>query len=82
MWQVVLESSADEPSMIVAGVTSSDEMCLVAENGSSDQRGALVTVEACQDAVAAGDARELFVSTESGQLKSAVGGLCAVLAGN
>ena len=78
---VVLESSSSEPTMIVSGVTSTDEMCLVAENGSADQRGSLVTVEACASAIASGDGRELFAMTESGQLKSA-SGLCAILAGN
>merc|ERR1719263_1568786 len=68
--------------MIVSGVTSADEMCMVAENGSADQRGALLTAEACDQAIGAGDGRELFMLTESGQLKSAVGGLCAILAGN
>merc|ERR1719181_824249 len=47
-----------------------------------DQRGALITAEECEAAIAAGDGRELFVMTEAGQLKSAVGGLCAILAGN
>merc|ERR1719272_434431 len=79
---VVLESASSEPMMIVSGVTSTDEMCLVAENGSADQRGALVTAEACESAIAAGDGRELFTLTESGQMKSAAGGLCAILAGN
>ena len=80
--EVVFESASSEPAMLVSGVTSGDEMCIVAENGGSDQRGALLTAEACEEAVAAGDGRELFVMTESGQLKSAVGGLCAILAGN
>ena len=59
---MVLESASSEPMMIVSGVTSTDEMCLVAENGSADQRGALVTAEACESAIAAGDGRELFTS--------------------
>ena len=80
--EVVFESSAGEAAMVVSGVTSKDEVCLVAENGSSDQRGALLTAEVCEEAISAGDGRELFVMTESGQLKSAVGGLCAILAGN
>lgn len=79
----MFESASSEPVMVASGVTSNDEMCLVAENGSADQRGALLTAEACEEAIAAGDGRELWVMTESGQLKSAVGGgLCAILAGN
>merc|ERR1719253_1559773 len=82
--QVVMESAAAAPTMLVAGVTAGEELCVVVENGSVDQRGALVTAEPCAEAIAAGDGREVFVMTEAGQLATggAGSGLCAILAGN
>ena len=45
--EVVFESAPAEPTMLVAGVTAGEELCVVVENGSADQRGALVTAESC-----------------------------------
>merc|ERR1719313_2736359 len=82
--QVVMESAAAAPTMLVAGVTAAEELCVAVENGSVGQRGALVTAEPCAEAIAAGDGREVFVMTEAGQLAvgGAGSGLCAILAGN
>lgn len=60
--------------MLVSGVGSTGgEPCLVADGGHLD-------VEACLDAIASGDGREVFALSESGQLQSAASGRCVALA--
>jgi hypothetical protein len=80
--EVSMLSAAAEPVMLMNGATSEQELCLVTENGNSAHAGALVTLEACSSALAAGDGRELWKMTGAGQLESVVGGKCVVLGGN
>jgi len=79
---VSLQTASDEPIMLISGVTSEEEMCVVTENGNTAQAGALVTLQSCNGAIAAGDGRELWKMSESGQLVSVVGSKCVVLGGN
>lgn len=80
--EVVLSTANDEPIMLINGITADEEMCVVTENGNNGQSGALITLQSCNSAIAAGDGRELWRMTESGQMKSVVGNKCVVLGGN
>jgi len=79
---VSLQTASDEPIMLISGITSDEEMCVVTENGNSAQAGALITLQSCNSAISAGDGRELWKMSESGQLVSVVGNKCVVLGGN
>lgn len=59
--------------MTSGAATRGGERCLVA-------RGSGVQAEACLDAIAAGDGREVFEFGDKGQLRSAATGACLVIA--
>lgn len=65
-------SSGGSPStfMLTAGITSSEEMCLVGNAG-------VVYLDTCTGAMAAGDGRELWSLQTGGQLTHVVSKLCA-----
>jgi len=62
--------------MMVSGVSSSEEMCLAAADGSVDTEGADVVLEPCAAAVAAGDGRELWQRLPNGQIANSLGNKC------
>jgi len=62
--------AADSPSfMLISGVSAASEMCLSAESGT-------IVLEPCTKAIAAGDGRELWQNTPSGQITSAASKKC------
>lgn len=68
--------------MIISGITSGAEMCVVAEGGAVDVDGASALLEPCLEAVAAGDGRELWQFEAAGAIQSAVGKKCLQAAGD
>jgi len=64
--------------MLESGVTSKREQCLVAEGGFSGNNGTHLVLQSCQDAVRAGDGRELFYLQADGQLVTVAGHKCVV----
>ena len=71
-------SAADAKAtfMIVSGITSGAEMCVVAEGGAVDVDGAAALLEPCLEAIAAGDGRELWQFESAGAIMSAQGHKC------
>jgi len=71
---VLLHSNASSQFMLVAGVSSAEENCLVETAG-------FVGLDACSKAVAAGDGREIWSLTGSGQLMNGGSKQCAIAEG-
>jgi len=72
-------ASVDESKatfMIMAGITSGSEMCLVAEGGATGVDGASVMLEPCLESLAAGDGRELWKFSSGGAIQSSEGNKC------
>lgn len=67
--------------MVIAGMSSSQELCLSVENGRVDVEGADIILEPCVAAIAAGDGREQW-KYQNGQLLNVAGGKCAGLEEN
>jgi len=62
--------------MIMSGITSGSEMCLVVEGGATGVDGASVMLEPCLESIAAGDGRELWKFSSGGAIQSSEGNKC------
>lgn len=66
----------DQAFMLISGVTSKQEQCLVVEGGAVSLPGAGLSLEACSDAIRHQDGRELFNLQSDGQIVTVGGGKC------
>jgi len=62
--------------MIMSGITSGSEMCLVAEGGATGVDGTSVMLEPCLESIAAGDGRELWKFSSGAAIQSSEGNKC------
>jgi len=66
----ISETDSKSAFMVISGITSGSEMCLV------DADGASVMLEPCVEAIAAGDGRELFKFSQGGAIETVEGNKC------
>lgn len=74
------KSETENPAfMMMSGISSTEDLCFVVENGNVDIERAEIFLESCGGAIAAGDGRELWKFMPSGQIASVLGKLCISL---